>query len=172
MDLKNPKLIYYPNPILRQKSKPVDRVTDTLQSFTRRLHALMVKHHGVGLSAIQVGVPLRIIVINTTGYSYGKKLSMINPEILEVSEDTEVMEEGCLSFPGQWVQRTRPVRIKVRYKENDADHTNRYNVTECRGITAQAILHEMEHLEGILLPDPVPSPYEVARALKGEDDEK
>jgi peptide deformylase len=103
----------------------------------------MRDYHGLGLSANQVGLNLRAFVIGNDDF----RMSVFNPEIVSVSSDTTLMEEGCLSFPGVFLKVQRPTTIKVRYQNPKGELVEEdYN-----GLTARIFLHEYDHMQGITM---------------------
>ena len=139
-----------PDPFLRQISKPVDRVDDALRALMDDMLETMYDAPGIGLAAIQVGVPVRVIVMDLAGE--GEEPApryFVNPEILDPSEDTSVYQEGCLSVPEFFDEVERPARCRVRY----LDYHGAEQVLEAEGLLATCIQHEMDHLEGVLFID-------------------
>lgn len=152
------RLLLDGDPRLRIPSKPVEKIDKRIIELAHLMTFYMKKWHGVGLSAPQVGRNIRLIVINTVGYSLGRKLIMVNPEVVSQDSVCSLRAEGCLSFPGKVVERVRPNSVTVRWTSLRGDPAEE----TFQGITAQAILHEIEHLDGILLSDPLSPPGEVA----------
>lgn len=146
---------YYGDPILRQKCKPVEAITDEIKAFIRDMIETCDPAKAIGLSACQVGVPLRIFVlrnylISPEGrWTVTEPIIFINPEILETSEETERDTEGCVSIPklNGWVERPR--RIKIRATGLDGKPF----VEEIEGINARVRMHENDHLNGVLYID-------------------
>jgi peptide deformylase len=151
-------LIYYGHPLLRKKAKTIDRVTDEIRQLAQDLIDLMLHHNGVGIAAPQVGVLLRIFIIRDEGVSETGAFQLqppevlINPEITQPVKEMEVMAEGCLSIPGLHAEVKRPSRIKIRYltlegevKEEEASH-----------FRARVMMHENDHLNGVLFIDRLP----------------
>ncbi len=143
------KVLKYPHTLLREKAKPVDKISKEVYKLVDDMIETMLKEDGLGLAANQVGVLLRIFVINTASQGdEPEPIAMINPVILD-QEGSVIIEEGCLSFPELYLNISRPERIRVHAK-------NLYNediVYETDGIVARAILHEIDHLNGILFID-------------------
>lgn len=145
------QILVVPNELLRRKSKEVGEVTSDIISLASDLRELLtVKHHGlipISISAPQIGKLLRVLVFRENPYSdVPSSLTMINPVILRAEKEV-LMSESCLSIPGKtfWVRRAK--RIKVRYMAlNGAYTTFKYT-----GIIAQAVQHETNHLDGILI---------------------
>lgn len=149
-------LIYYDNPILRQKSKPVGNITDQIKKFAREMAEAMVHYNGVGLAAPQVGQLIRIIVIrdeyvNDEGeYSLGPPEILINPQLSRPSsKETITMPEGCLSLPGIHAEVARPAAIHVQYQTIDGRKVEE----KANGFRARVIMHENDHLNGVLYID-------------------
>src|SRR5918995_203264 len=116
-------LIILPDPILRQVSKPVERVDSALRKFAGDMLDTMYDAPGIGLAAIQVGQPLRMLVIDLAkeGEEPAPQV-FINPEILESSEERSIYEEGCLSIPDYYAEVERPAKVRVRYLDRDGKH--------------------------------------------------
>lgn len=138
-------------PVLRKKAKPVRKMDETLATLAGDMIETMRKANGIGLAANQVGVLHRIIVVDLSGMEEEKDFTpmvLINPEVYH-EEGKWVMEEGCLSIPDVREDVERAEVIRVRYKDlefNDHDE-------EFAGLLARVILHETDHLEGILFFD-------------------
>jgi len=135
------------DPVLKSKATPVDRFDDSLRSQVSRMAGLMSDALGVGLAAPQLGVSQRLLV-----YRVGPDAPLVvlaNPEVEWRSEDSEVLDEGCLSIPGITVDVERPVYVRVRAQdEQGGDRT-----VEASGLEARVIQHEMDHLDGVLILD-------------------
>ena len=144
------QILTEPNEVLRQKSLPVDKVDKDLQILMDDMLETMYAAPGIGLAAIQVGVPKRVIVLDIE-QKEGKKnpLYFINPEIIKKSENLSTYEEGCLSVPGQFAEIDRPDRCHIKY----LDYNGEKKEINAEGMLATCIQHEMDHLEGILFID-------------------
>tara|TARA_B100000029_G_scaffold467394_1_gene503622 strand:+ start:4852 stop:5376 length:525 start_codon:yes stop_codon:yes gene_type:complete len=144
------KILTEPNKILRKKSLPVDVVDEELQLLMNDMVETMYAAPGIGLAAIQVGVPKRIIVLDIS-QKEGIKSPMyfVNPEIIEKSKDLSRYEEGCLSVPGQFAEIERPETCYVKY----LDYNGQPKELKAKGMLATCIQHEMDHLEGVLFID-------------------
>jgi len=144
------QILTEPNKILREKSLPVDKVDNDVQKLMNDMLETMYAAPGIGLAAIQVGVPKRIIVLDID-YKEGKKnpLFFVNPEIIEKSETNTTYEEGCLSVPGQFAEIDRPDKCHIRY----LDYYGQEKEINAEGMLATCVQHEMDHLEGILFID-------------------
>jgi len=144
------KILTEPDPFLRQKSKKVDIVDDEIRSLMDDMVQTMYDAPGIGLAAIQIGVPKRVIVIDLSKKDEKKNpMYFVNPEILIKSENDATYEEGCLSVPNQFAEINRPDKCKVKY----IDYDGKGKILEAEGLLATCIQHEMDHLEGILFID-------------------
>lgn len=142
-------IVKYGNPILREISKPVEKITTEVKDLVADMMATLKEANGLGLSAVQVGVPLRVFVVDLSAIDITASPGVfINPEILETFGATEY-EEGCLSFPGIYQRLVRPERLKAKA----IDENGKEFVIEADGLVARAILHEHDHLDGILFID-------------------
>ena len=139
-----------PNPILRQKSLKVETVDKEIQILMDDMLATMYAAPGIGLAAIQVGVPKRIIVMDLSKDNENKNpLYFINPEIISRSKVDSIYEEGCLSVPGQFAEISRPDKCDVKF----LDYFGKPQEIKAEGLLATCIQHEIDHLEGILFID-------------------
>jgi peptide deformylase len=144
------EILVVPNPVLKQVSEAVTEVTDETRALMDDMLETMYAAPGIGLAAIQIGVPKRIIVMDLARpEEEPQPRYFVNPEILWASDDTAPYEEGCLSVPEYYDEVERPARVKLRYLnyqgeliEEDAD-----------GLYAVCIQHEMDHLNGVLFID-------------------
>ena len=144
------KILIEPDPFLRQKSSKVDKVDDEIQKLMDDMLETMYQAPGIGLAAIQIGVPKRVIVIDLSRDDEKKNpLYLINPEIINNSENNIAYEEGCLSVPGQFAEINRPNKCKVKY----LDYNGAEKILNAEGLLATCIQHEIDHLEGILFID-------------------
>ncbi|WP_265570567.1 peptide deformylase [Sphingomicrobium nitratireducens] len=144
-----------PDEMLRQVSKPVEEVTDWHRELIADMFETMYDAPGIGLAAVQVGHPIRMLVIDLQeseeegGEVVKDPRVFINPEILETSDNDVPYTEGCLSVPEQYAEVMRPDRIKARWlDENGTKHEK-----EIEGLLAVCLQHEMDHLEGVLFID-------------------
>jgi peptide deformylase len=139
-----------PDPRLKAVSKDVDKVDDEIRRLVDDMADSMYEADGIGLAAVQIGVPKRVIVIDLD-QKEGKKnpRAYINPKILWASEEMAVFEEGCLSVPEFWDDVERPARIRCEYLDRDGNS----QVLEADGMLATCLQHEMDHLEGVLFID-------------------
>jgi peptide deformylase len=143
------RILTFPHPTLRHKSKPIRRVDAQLREWVREMFALMYEAEGVGLAANQVDLPLRMFVVNERARpGEGEELVFINP-VLSKPKGAEVREEGCLSLPELYADVTRPERI----------HVTAYNLQgelfegDINGMLARIVQHENDHLDGVLFTD-------------------
>ena len=144
------KILTEPNPFLRQKSQKVEFVDDSIRVLMDDMLETMYAAPGIGLAAIQIGVPKRVIVIDLARENEEKKpLYFINPEIITNSNTDATYEEGCLSVPGQFAEISRPDNCKVKF----LDYNGEEKILDAKGLLATCIQHEMDHLEGILFID-------------------
>jgi len=148
MSLKT--ILTEPNKLLRQISQPVERVGDAERELMNDMLETMYAANGIGLAAIQIGVPKRIIVMDLSKEE-NKKLPMyfVNPLIIKKNEETTIYEEGCLSVPNQFAEIQRSSKCEIEYLDFNGDKKN----LEAEGLLATCIQHEMDHLEGILFID-------------------
>tara|TARA_B100000287_G_scaffold349655_1_gene338271 strand:+ start:56 stop:580 length:525 start_codon:yes stop_codon:yes gene_type:complete len=144
------QILTEPNEILRKKSLPVDSVDKDLQILMDDMLETMYAAPGIGLAAIQVGIPKRVIVLDIEQKEGNKKpLFFVNPEIIQKSKNLSTYEEGCLSVPGQFAEIDRPDKCHIKY----LDYYGEKKEINAEGMLATCIQHEMDHLEGILFID-------------------
>jgi peptide deformylase len=145
------EILTAPDPVLKQVSKPVEGgVTGAHRALMDDMLETMYAAPGIGLAAVQIGVPLRIIVMDLSRDDEPKAPRyFINPEILWSSEDQKPWEEGCLSVPDIYEEVERPARIKLRY----LDYNGKLIEEDAEDLFAVCIQHEMDHLEGVLFID-------------------
>ena len=138
------------DPILRIKSIPT-LITDEVRDLVSNMKETMLSENGIGLSAPQVGVNLRVIVIQlmSAGKLVGPVQEMINPVITNYSEDTMEYEEGCLSIPGEYIRIDRPRSIHVKFQTLSGKYKKWY----LKGLEARIVQHEIDHLDGRLMTD-------------------
>lgn len=145
-------LVIAPDPLLKQRSAPVTVFDDGLAQFVADMFQTMYAENGIGLAAVQVGVLKRILVADVTWRSNGsdgEKHVLINPEILESSDEPLPYKEGCLSFPDQFAQVVRPAFVRVKYQDvSGKSHESAWN-----GLLATCVQHEIDHLNGITFVD-------------------
>ena len=144
------QILTEPNKVLRQISKPVDKVTKQDQILMDDMLDTMYHANGIGLAAIQIGIPKRIIVMDIAKKDEKKNpMYFVNPVIKNKNEDLSTYEEGCLSVPNQFAEVDRPASCEVEYLDYHGDK----KVLKANGLLATCIQHEMDHLEGILFID-------------------
>ena len=148
MSLRN--IIIEPDPILREKSLPVEKVDSDLQKLLNEMLETMYAAPGIGLAAVQVGILKRLIVIDISKEKEKKNpLFLINPEITFRSEKTSIYEEGCLSLPGHFAEIERPAICHLDY----VDYNGKKKALKAEGLLATCIQHEVDHLNGVLFID-------------------
>lgn len=145
----------YGNTVLRKVAEPIDADYPELKELVQNMRETMAHAEGIGLAAPQVGLPIRLLVIDLSPFKESEpeiadfKVTMINPEMVEESEETVTYEEGCLSIPGINETVTRPERIVINYLDEDFnEHEEAFD-----GFKARVIQHEYDHLEGHLFTD-------------------
>ena len=153
------EILTVPHPVLKQASKPVEGgVTDALRALMDDMLETMYEAPGIGLAAIQIGEPIRVIVMDLQERpedlaedqpSPKNPRYFVNPEIVWKSDDLAPYEEGCLSVPEIYDEIIRPARVKVSY----LDYDGKAITEEMSGLMATCIQHEMDHLEGVLFID-------------------
>lgn len=139
-----------PDPRLKAVSEPVEKVDDEVRNLADDLIETMYEADGIGLAAVQVGVPKRMLVMDIA-QAQGKREPMvfINPKIVWASEEMTTMEEGCLSVPEIWDDVERPAKIRAEYQDRDGA----VQTLEADGLLACCLQHEMDHLDGVLFLD-------------------
>jgi peptide deformylase len=145
-------IIVAPDPRLKVKSTPVERVDDELRKLMDDMLESMYAAPGIGLSAVQVGIMKRVIVVDVTRQDEeptGGPHYLINPKIIWAADEDVVFEEGCLSLPDQFADIARPNAVKIRH----LDYAGEERELEAEGVLATCIQHEMDHLKGILFVD-------------------
>jgi peptide deformylase len=135
------------DPVLRTRAREVDRFDEELRDEVRRMGQLMHDAMGIGLAAPQVGVSHRVLVYRVEPDS--PLNALVNPEVEWSGEETEVLEEGCLSIPAVHVEVERPVHVRVRAKDEHGEDIR----IEASGLEARVIQHELDHLDGVLILD-------------------
>ena len=144
------KILTEPNKLLRQVSKPVEKVTKNEQILMDNMLDTMYAANGIGLAAIQIGVPKRIIVMDLSKDPKKKEPRyFVNPVIKNKNLEKATYEEGCLSVPNQFAEIDRPKQCDVEY----LDYNGKKKLLKADGLLATCIQHEMDHLEGILFID-------------------
>ncbi|MEZ5647786.1 MAG: peptide deformylase [Alphaproteobacteria bacterium] len=147
-------ILHAPDPRLKVKAAPVITVDDSVRLLMDDMLETMYRAPGIGLAAPQIGISQRVIVIDLAETEHQRQpLRMVNPEIIAVSEESQVFEEGCLSLPDQYAEVERPAKIRVRY----LDYAGASQELEAEGLLATCILHEIDHLDGVLFVDRISS---------------
>lgn len=143
-------LVTLPQAQLRLVSKPVGPITPEIRTLAADMLDTMYDAPGIGLAAIQVGVPTRLVVVDLGRAEEDRDpLVLVDPEIVWSSEETRVHEEGCLSIPEFYEEVERPDRVRVRYRGLDGAVVE----TEADGMLATCLQHEIDHLDGVLFID-------------------
>ena len=144
------KILTEPNKLLRQISKVVEKVGKEEQKLMDDMLETMYDANGIGLAAIQVGVPLRVIVMDISKNQEKKNpMFFVNPVVKNKNIKLSTYEEGCLSVPNQFAEIDRPNSCEVEY----LDYNGKKSILKAEGLLATCIQHEMDHLEGILFID-------------------
>ena len=148
MSIKN--IITVPDEILKKISDPIEKVGFNEKKLVNDLFETMYDSNGIGLAAVQVGILKRILVIDISNKDEKKKpLSLINPVIKKVSNETSIYEEGCLSIPDTFIEIERPKICEVEYIDIDG----KIKSLKCNGLLSTCIQHEINHLDGKLIID-------------------
>jgi len=143
-------ILTVPNPILKQVSKPVDKVTDETRKLMDDMLETMYDAPGIGLAAIQIGEPVNVIVMDLAREDEKPQPKFfVNPEILESVEDTLPYQEGCLSIPDVFEEIDRPERVQITYLNYEGERVTEW----AEGLYAVCIQHEMDHLKGVVFID-------------------
>ncbi|MFT5239890.1 MAG: peptide deformylase [Candidatus Promineifilaceae bacterium] len=167
-------IVSYGHPCLREKARPIAQVDDAIRQLAVDMLETMRAYNGIGLAAEQIARTEAICVVDLTpaderdGYDAADvvgvrmPLILVNPEVIAESDDEEMAQEGCLSFPEMYVDVRRPASVTVRYLSQDNE------ITEIRatGLLARAMQHEIDHLHGILISDRMPTTQKVTLAGK------
>lgn len=150
MGMSRLDIVTLPDPVLREVSTPFERIDDDVRRLMDDMLETMYDAPGVGLAAIQVGVPKRLLVVDVADEEEGHKpFFMANPEIVRLGDTMRVHEEGCLSIPGVQVEIERPGDVVVRYLDRNGEEQE----LAADGLLATAIQHEVDHLDGKLIID-------------------
>ncbi len=143
-------ILTVPDPVLKQVSRRIDAVTDETRRLMDDMLETMYAAPGIGLAAIQVGVPQRVIVMDLAKEDEPPApRHFVNPEILETSDEMQTYEEGCLSVPEYFDEVERPNRVRLRYLNYNGEQVEEW----AEGMYAVCIQHEMDHLQGTLFID-------------------
>jgi len=144
------KILTEPNKLLRQISEPVEKIGEDEKKLMDDMLDTMYEAPGIGLAAIQIGVPKRIIVMDISRDENKKEPRFfVNPVIKNKNKEKSIYEEGCLSVPNQFAEIERPNSCEVEY----LDYDGKKQILKAEGLLATCIQHEMDHLEGILFID-------------------
>ena len=143
------KILTEPDIFLRQISHDVEKVDDKIRSLMDDMLETMYAAPGIGLAAIQIGVPKRVIVIDLSKDEEKTPLYFVNPKVIVKSKNKSTYEEGCLSVPGQFAEVDRPNECHLSY----VNYNGQKKELRAEGLLATCIQHEMDHLEGILFID-------------------
>ena len=144
------KIIIEPDPILRKKSQPLEKVDDDTRRLMDDMLETMYDAPGIGLAAIQLGILKNLIVIDLSKKEEEKKpLFLVNPKIVHQSSNTSIYEEGCLSLPGQFAEIQRPAECTVKF----VNYHGKEEEIKADGLLATCVQHEVDHLNGILFID-------------------
>ncbi len=153
------RIVLYGDPVLREKAAPVDDIDQEVKDLVSNMVDTLKMNHGLGLAAPQVGVLKRVFIVDLSSVDLNETVRVfINPEILTTSKEKVELEEGCLSFPGIYQSIVRPAGVRVRATGLDGQQFE----LGLGGLTARAVLHENDHLNGVLFIDHI-SPF--ARTL-------
>jgi len=147
-------ILRFPDPKLRQRSEEIGEIGDDVRQLVADMTETMIAASGAGLAAIQVGVPVRLFIVDghvAGGAEESPPKVFINPEIVGISDEAQTGDEGCLSFPDIFVPVKRGMRAKVRARDLDGNEFE----AEGEGLYARALQHETDHLNGRLLIDQV-----------------
>ena len=143
------RIVTYGDPVLREVCEPVEEINQEIKDLVFSMTDTLKKANGLGLAGPQVGVLKRVFIVDLSAVDINASLKVfINPEILETNGEVE-LEEGCLSFPGMYQKIKRASTVKVRATNLDG----KVFEMEATGIAARAVLHEYDHLEGVLFID-------------------
>jgi peptide deformylase len=148
------EIIVLPDKQLRLVSKPIEKVTAEIRKLADDMFETMYDAPGIGLAAIQIAQPLRLITMDIAkrgedGETTPQPRVFINPEILSISEEMSVYEEGCLSIPEYYEEVERPAKVRLRFTDLDG----KVHEEEAAGLYATCIQHEIDHLNGVLFVD-------------------
>lgn len=142
-------IVKIPDPILRQIAQPVGEITDGVRQLLDDMAATMYDAPGIGLAAPQINVSQRLMVIDCGKGDAPELYKIVNPEIISLSNEQAVLEEGCLSIPDQTAEVMRPAEVAIRY----LDETGTSQTLTSDGLLAACIQHEIDHLNGVLFID-------------------
>ena len=144
------EIITIPDPLLREVSAPVERVDDDVRRLMDDMLEAMYEAPGIGLAAVQVAGPRRIVVVDTAREEEERNpIFLVNPEIVSLSDEMRVHEEGCLSIPEFYAELERPARCTVQFLDRDGKPRE----MDCTDILSTVVQHEVDHLNGVLFID-------------------
>tara|TARA_A100001011_G_C14277679_1_gene830054 strand:- start:972 stop:1496 length:525 start_codon:yes stop_codon:yes gene_type:complete len=144
------RILIEPDPILRKKCQPIEKVDDALRKLMDDMLSTMYQAPGIGLAASQIGILRRLVVIDISkDEKKNDPFFLINPEIIFRSKKTSIFEEGCLSLPGQFAEIERPSECHIKY----TDYNGKPKELKADGLLSTCIQHEVDHLNGILFID-------------------
>ncbi len=147
------KIVTTPDPILKIKSQIVDNIDKNIQKIMDDMLESMYAANGVGIAAVQVGILKRIFILDfgkdKDGILQNEPIFFVNPEILDLSEEQQIYQEGCLSFPSGYCDMTRPKKVKIKYQ----DYHGKEQIMEADDWLSRGIQHEYDHVEGITMVD-------------------
>lgn len=150
LDVPTLPIVLAPAPILKRPARAVrNEDYETVRALVPRMFATMYQAPGIGLAAPQVGVGLRVAIVDLKPEEKPSPIVLINPEVVARSTELATREEGCLSLPNQYAEVTRPARVKVRFFDQDG----RSQEIEAEGLLSACLQHEIDHLDGILFID-------------------
>ncbi len=143
-------IVLLPDPVLREVSRPVERFDDALRGLAADMLDTMYEAPGIGLAAVQIGQPIRMLVADVSGKDEDKRpLVIVNPQIVARGDAASVYEEGCLSIPDYYAEVERPATVTVAYQDG---HGHRHELV-AEGLLATCLQHEIDHLDGVLFID-------------------
>ena len=154
----NKRIVEYPNPILRKKAIVIKEITDEVKRLAKDMKEIIMEKDGIGLAAPQVGASKRLIAV----FLKDKPEVFLNPKILRKSRKTNIIEEGCLSFPGLFLKIKRAKDIDLEYLNLNGERIK----MKVEGLLARVFQHEIDHLDGILFIDRISLPQKLCRLLK------
>lgn len=144
------EILIAPHPMLRRKTRTVrPEDLDSLRLLLPRMYESMYRAPGIGLAAPQVGLELRVAIVDLMENEQRSPITLINPEIIRISDQLASREEGCLSLPGHYAEVVRPESVCVRFQ----DLEGRRQQLEADGLLATCLQHEIDHLDGVLFID-------------------
>ena len=143
-------ILIAPHPLLRAKARPVGAAeADQVRALVPRMFSAMYKAPGIGLAAPQIGVGLRVAVVDLMRDDKPDPIVLVNPHVVAESEELATREEGCLSLPGQYADVSRPAQVRVRFH----DQAGAAREIDADGLLAACLQHELDHLDGVLFVD-------------------